>query len=115
MAYNLELENRIDLIALPWPGIVKKKMFGGLCYLIGGHIAFGIHKNQLIVRLGCEERASDALCQPHINPFDITGRPMRGWIMVSPAGWEDATELNQWLKQGRSCAENLPPKGSGNI
>lgn len=110
MAYNTELEQKIDRMVLSWPGIEKKKMFGGLCYQLGGHIAFGIHKNELIVRLGCENRASDALCQPHINPFDITGKPMRGWIMVSPTGWQDDAELAVWLREGRACAEGLPVK-----
>ena len=110
MAYNRELEQKIDLIALPWHGIEKKKMFGGLCYQLGGHIAFGINKNELIVRLGCENKASDALCKPHINPFDITGKPMRGWVMVSPAGWEDDAELDIWLNEGRAFAESLPAK-----
>ena len=110
MGYNSELENRIDAIAFSWPGIEKKRMFGGLCYLLGGHIAFGIHRDELIVRLGCENKASDALCRPHIRPFDITGKPMRGWIMISPAGWEDDSELDHWLREGRRKAESLPPK-----
>lgn len=110
MAYNLELEQHIDVIALPWHGIEKKKMFGGLCYLLGGNIAFGIHHDELIVRLCCEKKASDALCQPHIRPFDITGKPMRGWLMVSPAGWGDEAELDIWLREGRACAESLPVK-----
>jgi len=110
MAYNLELEQHIDVITTPWPGIEKKKMFGGLGYLINGHMAFGIHKNELVVRLGCATKAADALCQPHINPFDITGKPMRGWVMVSPAGWEDEAELNRWLREGRACAESLEKK-----
>lgn len=113
MAYNLELEQHIDVIALSWPGIEKKKMFGGLCYLLNGHIAFGIHHDELIVRLGCENKTSDALCQPHIKPFDITGKPMRGWVMVSPAGWTDEAELDIWLGAGREFAENLPPKNGG--
>jgi hypothetical protein len=110
VAYNHELENVIDVIALPWAGIEKKKMFGGLCYLIGGHIVFGIHRDELIVRLGCEKKASDALCHPHIRPFDVTGKPMRGWVMVSPAGWEDEAELDLWLHEGRSFAESLEAK-----
>ncbi len=110
MAYNRELEQHIDVIALAWPGIEKKKMFGGLCYQINRHIAFGIHRDELIVRLGCAEKATDALCRPHVRPFDITGRPMRGWIMVSPAGWEDEAELDLWLREGREYAESLEPK-----
>ena len=114
MAYNLELEQHIDVIALPWEGIEKKRMFGGLCYLLNGHIAFGIYHDELIVRLGCEKKTSDVLCRPHIRPFDITGRPMRGWVMVSPAGWEDEAELDIWLREGRAFAESLPDKTKGN-
>ncbi|PLX74064.1 MAG: RNA methyltransferase [Desulfuromonas sp.] len=110
MAYNPELERCIDVIAMPWPGIDKRKMFGGLGYLINGHIAFGIHKDELIVRIGCENRANKALCKPHIRPFDVTGKPIRGWVMVSPAGWEDECELSNWLHEGREHAESLAPK-----
>lgn len=110
MAYNRELENRIDVIALSWPGIDKKQMFGGLCSLLGGHIAFGIHRDEMIVRLGCQNKASEALCRPHIRPFDITGQPMRGWVMIAAAGWGDDAELDHWLHEGRSHAESLPPK-----
>ena len=110
MPYNCELEQHIDVIALSWPGIEKKKMFGGLCYQINGHIAFGIYHDGLIVRLGCESRAGEAMSRPHIRPFDITGRPMRGWILVSPAGWTDEIELDLWLVAGRECAERLPAK-----
>ena len=83
-------------------------MFGGTCHLIHGNMACGVYKEFLILRLG-EARASEALRQPHASPFDITGRPMKGWIMIAPAGYHGDL-LWPWLDQARGFAETLPPK-----
>ena len=82
MAYNEYLEELIDAATNRWKGRDKKKMFGGVCYLLNGNMCFGIYKDYLIVRLG-EEEAAAALKQEGVRPFDITGRPMKGWVMVS--------------------------------
>jgi hypothetical protein len=86
----------------------RKKMFGGTCYLLRGNMMAGVFKDSLILRLG-EQVAEEALLEPSVRPFDITGRPMRGWVMVDPPGAEGEA-LDSWLGLAREYAESLPPK-----
>ena len=107
MAYDEELDARIGDIVGPW-GAVRQKMFGGTGYLVNGNMMAGVHKDRLILRLG-DEAGGKALEQPSVRPFDITGRPMKGWVMVeSSAVMGD--ELADWLALARGYAESLPPK-----
>ena len=109
MAYNLEIEDRIEELTGNWSDLVKKKMFGGVCYLYRGNMAFGIWKDYLIVRTGAEA-AQRFLEEDGTRPFDVTGRPMKGWIMVDGSRWEDPEELEGWLDTGRDFALTLPAK-----
>lgn len=108
MAYNLELESRIEAILSGWTQVSPKKMFGGMCYLMNGNMAFGIHKDFLILRLG-PKAAAEALKKPSVRPFDITGRPIQGWVMVEESGFR-GEKLAQWLEEARAFAQTLPPK-----
>ena len=69
----------------------------------------GVYKDFLILRLG-EEASKDALKSPFLKPFDITGRPMKGWVMVEPNGFKTDHELESWLKKAKGFAETLPAK-----
>jgi len=110
MAYNQDLEYRIDRLKDRFGVIAKMKMFGGICYLLNGNMSFGIYKEYLIVRTS-KEKAEDLLQnEEYIKPFDITGKPMKGWIMVSPDYVETEDELLRMLKLGISFAETLPKK-----
>ncbi|MCZ7582585.1 MAG: TfoX/Sxy family protein [Deltaproteobacteria bacterium] len=86
-----------------------KKMFGGVGYLLRGNMSVGVHKNDLIVRVG-EAAYGDALKKPHARVFDITGRVMKGWVMVAPAGVKDNKILKAWVDLGVKFAASLPPK-----
>ena len=109
MAYNLDLEYRIDRLIGRLGDIAKKKMFGGVGYLINENMCFGIHKDYLILR-SSPEKASELLKSEYVIPFDITGRPMKGWVMVSPDMLETEDQLMDMLKLGASYAESLPRK-----
>jgi TfoX/Sxy family transcriptional regulator of competence genes len=109
MPYDEGLAQRIDEILGEASGLVQKKMFGGICYLAEGNMACGIYKEYLIVRVG-PEKYEDALQQPNTKVFDITGKVMKGWVMVSEAGYEDDHDLQKWLDQGLAFARSLPPK-----
>lgn len=109
MSYNLELEDRIEEATAGWPVMDKRRMFGGICYLIRGNMGFGIWKDYLIVRTG-QEAAEGFLSEEGVRPFDITGRAMRGWVMVDGSRWEDPEELETWLATGRDFALTLPEK-----
>ncbi|MEW5830174.1 MAG: TfoX/Sxy family protein [Chloroflexota bacterium] len=107
MAYNKDLANRISgLLTEP---LEEKKMFGGVGYLLNGNMAIGVHKDSLIVRVGPEAYA-EALSRPHARIFDITGREMKGWVMVAPEGCRDDGSLAGWVQMGLSFARTLPRK-----
>jgi hypothetical protein len=105
--YDERLDERIADAVAPLE-TVRKKMFGGTCYILRGNMMAGVFKDSLILRLG-EEAAERALHEPNVRPFDITGRPMRGWVMVEPPGAEGSA-LDSWLGLAREYAESLPPK-----
>jgi TfoX/Sxy family transcriptional regulator of competence genes len=109
MPYNEEIEAGIQsLISNCW-NTERKRMFGGICHLIHGNMFCGVYKEFLIVRLG-EEAAKAALRDPFVRPFDITGKPMKGWVMVEEDGWREPSDLLRWLELGRAYALTLPKK-----
>ena len=109
MAYDEGLEQRIREQLEEMPGAIGKKMFGGICFMVQGNMACGVHKNSLIVRVGPEQH-ENALVQPHTRIFDITGRPMKGWVLVMPDGFESDSDLKHWIERGVDFALSLPPK-----
>ena len=72
--------------------IEEKKMFGGVGFLLNGNMLVGVWKDSLIVRVG-PDAYEEALLEPHVKEFDITGRPMKGWVLVEPTGVEDDNQL----------------------
>jgi hypothetical protein len=109
VAYDAKLDERIRKIVAGWEGMSARTMFGGVCHLLHGHLLAGVWKEFLILRLG-PDGAAFARELPHVRPFDITGTPMKGWVMVEPAGVRTAAQLRGWLKQARAFAGSLPPK-----
>ena len=108
MGYNRDLEDRIIGIVEEWGNVASKKMFGGICHLINGNMFCGVYKDYLILRLG-EEFAEKSLRRPFVRPFDITGRPMKGWVMVEKGGFR-GHKLKAWLERARHFVEGLPKK-----
>ncbi len=109
MPFNERLEARVNRIVSVWKNTSAKKMFGGICHLINGKMFCGVHKDFLIVRIG-EVSAQESLELPHVKPFDITGRAMKGWIMVDDRGLESDDDLKKWLIQAKQFALSLPSK-----
>ncbi len=110
MAYNAELETSIDKLIDGWDmALNKKNMFGGIGYMINGNMAFGIHKDELIVRAN-EQQGKTLLKAEGIRIFDMTGRPMKNWFMASGKAIEPDKNLGKLLKIGRDFALSLPPK-----
>ena len=109
MPYDEGLEFRMDELAGRWRGFSKKKMFGGIGYLLHGNMCFGIWKDSLVVRCG-PERYPDLLEQPHVDLFDITGRAMTGWVLVAPRGIETDAVLREWMEIAKTFVRDLPPK-----
>jgi hypothetical protein len=109
MAYDEKLDRRIRKIVSGWNNTEDKKMFGGICHLLNGNMFCGVYKDFLILRLG-PGNDGEALKQPHVRPFDITGRPMKGWVMVAEDGFKGDEELENWLDLTRKFVETLPLK-----
>jgi TfoX/Sxy family transcriptional regulator of competence genes len=111
MAYDKNLEARMQKIldGLNPPALTAKKMFGGMGFLVRGNMACGVHKDELIVRVGAEGFV-DALNRPGARPFDMTGKPMSGWVMVKPSGFENDQTLKEWIVLGLEYAKSLPTK-----
>jgi TfoX/Sxy family transcriptional regulator of competence genes len=109
MAYNQVLAQRLRAETGAYPGLVEKKMFGGIGILVNGNMACGVHAENLIVRVG-PGSYEKALARPHTRPFDMTGKPMSGWIEVEPAGYAADEDLRDWVQQGVTFALTLPPK-----
>ena len=111
MAYDEDLANRIREQLADETGVTEKAMFGGLAFMLEGNMAVGISSTaELMVRVG-PDGTDDALSQPHTRLFDMTGRPMRGWILVAPAGFESDAGLGAWVERGVRFARTLPAKG----
>jgi hypothetical protein len=109
MAYNQSLARRARDEMEGLPGLTEKKMFGGVGFLLWGNMACGVYGEDFIVRVGNVGYA-DAMSQPHTKFFDITGKPMSGWIMVEPAGIASEADLRRWIDLGVTFALTLPPK-----
>lgn len=109
MAYDEGLALRIRDQLEGEPGLDEKKMFGGVGYLLNGNMACGVQKDTLIVRVG-PDAYDEALSQPHVHEFDITGRPMKGWVNIEAAGISEDADLAAWIKRGTSFALTLPAK-----
>ena len=107
VAYDEQLDARITTTIAEW-GTMRRKMFGGTCYLLNGNMLCGVYRNALILRLG-EEQARRALSRAHVNPFDVSGRPMKGWVMVEGDVLTKA-DLLKWLNRARDFVNTLPPK-----
>src|ERR1700756_909297 len=90
-------------------GIEEKKMFGGIGFLLNRNMLVGVWKDSLIVRLGPEE-CEEALLEPHVKEFDITGRSMKGWVLVAPEGVEGDDQLSGWIQQAVKFVGKLPAK-----
>ena len=109
MAYDKGLAQRVRDLLDETPGFNEKKMFGGVCFLLNGNMTCGILNDDLIVRVG-PEKYGRLLKSQHVRKFDITGRPMKGWVMVSCEGYESDKDLAGWIQQGLRYALSLPPK-----
>ena len=109
MAYDEKLAVRIRDALGDQPGLVEKKMFGGVGFMVQGNMACGVHKDMLIVRVG-PEAYDETMKYPHTRPFDMTGKAMKGWVMVEPGGFASEAELKEWVAAGLNFALTLPPK-----
>lgn len=110
MAYDVELANRIRTAVQDEPGLTEKRMFGGLAFLVGGHLAVGVSgKGGLLLRVDPALTGS-LVREPEVRRFEMRGREMDGWLRIDPAVIETDSELRHWVSHGVGYARSLPPK-----
>ncbi len=107
MSYDEDLADRVRAV-LPPADVTERQMFGGLAFMLDGHMFCGVVKEDLMLRLG-PDGAERALEQPHVRPMDFTGRPMKGMVFVEPGGLEGAA-LRRWVEAAAAFTRGLPPK-----
>jgi len=117
MSYDEALAARIRKCLAGRTDVVEKKMFGGLCFMVGGAMCCGLTKSDFMVRVG-PDKYDDALAQPHARPMDFTGRPLKGMVYVAPEGLRTESALAQWVQRGVEFVSEVKlgkvgrPKGS---
>jgi hypothetical protein len=109
MAFSEELAERIRQALARKKGIEEKRMFGGVGFLLHDNLLVGVWKDSLCVRLG-PDQAGVALKEPHVREFDITGRPMKGWVLVEPEGIKDGKQLTGWIQRASKFVCTLRAK-----
>ena len=111
MAYDEDLANLIRECMAGEQGVVEKKMFGGLAFLIGGNMSVAASgQGGLMVRVDPEQTEA-LLAEPHAQPFEMRGREMAGWLRVDAAGVGTRSGLEPWVRRGVAYARSLPAKG----
>ena len=109
MSFDELLAQKIQDLISSRPDFEAKKLFGGIGFMLNGNMACGVYQRYLIVRVGPDAYA-DVLGKPHTRPFDITGRPMTGWVLVDPEGIAADEQLRSWVQMGIDFSLTLPAK-----
>jgi len=111
VAYDEHLANRIRELIAGEPDMVEKRMFGGLAFLIGGHMAVAVSREGGLMLRCHPAETEELLGRPHAGVFEMRGRVMSGWLRVHPDGLGTKRQLERWVQRGVGYVRTLPPKG----
>ncbi len=109
MAYDEGLAERIRNCLDRQAGVTERRMFGGLAFMVQGHMCVGVSKEHLMVRVGAEAY-HQALAEPHARKMDFTGKPLTGFVFVDPPGYAEDRDLSAWVARALEYVRSLPPK-----
>jgi hypothetical protein len=109
MGYDQKLADRVRELLHELEGYSEREMFGGVGFILHGNMYCGVNGQDLIVRVS-PEAYNRALLKQHVRVFDITGRPMRGWVVIDAGGVETDDALKAWVEHGSCFAQSLPAK-----
>lgn len=114
MAFDVELASRVREALAARNDVTEKKMFGGLCFMVRGHMCCGIDRENFMLRVGPDQYEA-ALGKRHAKPMDFTGRPLKGFVYVVSDGLATKRDLVRWLKMGLDFVESLPAKAAKTV
>lgn len=109
MAYDEGLAERVREALADVAAVDEKRMFGGIAFMVNGHMACGVTGERFMVRVGPEGYAA-ALAAPHAREMDFTGRPLKGFVFVDADGYASDEDLAGWIEQSLTFVRSLPPK-----
>jgi TfoX/Sxy family transcriptional regulator of competence genes len=109
MAYDEAVARRVGKVLGRHGKIAEKKMFGGMAFMLRGHMCCGVLGDKLMVRVG-PENYEEALAQPHVRKMDFTGRPLKGFLYVEPAGFSSDRDLKAWISKAKNYVLSLPAR-----
>ncbi len=109
MSYDEKVAQRARKALAGRRDVVEKRMFGGLAFMVCGHMCCGVEGNRLIARVGPEQYEL-ALKKPHARKMDFTGKPLKGFVYVDPKGFEKSRDLASWIRLCERFIAMLPPK-----
>lgn len=109
MAFDETLASRVRALLEEEEGVSERRMFGGLAFMLRGHMFCGVVGDELMVRIGADA-AEAALERPHVRRMDFTGRPLEGMVFVTSPGLRSAAALRRWVEHAADFARALPPK-----
>lgn len=110
MAYDGDLAGRVRERMVAVAGVTEKKMFGGIAFLTYGKLTVGVYRDGLLARIEPGTMDSVLAAEPGVRPFDMGGRPMKGWVLVAGDGLSGDDELDRWIGRCRSYVATLPAK-----
>ncbi|BDE05824.1 hypothetical protein WPS_11000 [Vulcanimicrobium alpinum] len=111
MAYDETTAARVRS-ALSARSVVERKMMGGICFMVDGHMCCGVSREALMVRVG-RDGYREALAQPHVRPMEFGGRSPTGFVLVDPVGYRTDAALKKWITRSLGVVAALPPREPG--
>lgn len=109
MAYDEPTAARMRQALGAVDGVAERRMFGGLVFMVNGNMCCGVDNANLMLRVGPEQYAA-ALDEPYAGVMDFTGRPLRGFVVVQPAGFATESALQEWVSKAVAFVGTLPAK-----
>lgn len=109
MAYDEDVADRVRAALAGTPRVQERKMFGGIAFMVRGHMSIGVVKDELMVRVGGHAYGK-ALSRPHAREMDFTGRPLKGFVYVTPEGFRTERDLREWVAMALAFVSAQAPK-----
>ena len=110
MAYDEKTAERVRELLSSRPDVAERKMMGGLCFMVGGHMCCSVSgRGGLMVRVGADAEGS-TLREPHVQPIEMAGRTMTGFVRVAPEGYQTYATLKTWVNRALDFVATLPAK-----